>query len=595
MKCTNCGTEIKPSDRFCVFCGTKNAAFVPDSVSNSVPNNIPNNIPDNIPNRVPDTVSGAASRSVSDDIDLDLLEDDFEEESSRARRSRRRTTTETSRRRSADRTSRSEADDDISLSEADDDISLSEPESETSRRSSRNSSRRRSSNNSSRRRSSTGRSSRSGEGDGGRGNPLSGLTGRIGGAFANRERLEISKGVIIILVVVALLAVLGVGGFLFLQNDKKLINQVKSSVNPNYPDLTYQDVENYYAGREKTNYAWAKTKYKDEESGKSVDAVSLTVGWDGNKSSVIIVPGEDGKAEIKSIIVNGEEASAESRADTVQEMYQQVYSNAGKTVPSVEEVSAGTAEEEQNAAAEAAENIEYDDAELTAENIENDGAELPAGYIEFDDSSQEVQQSEAAAQQAETTAPQAAEASRPLEESYPIGKVIAEPETTAPQAETTASPADSSAADGTSGTVTLSNGTVANIIQTSPSNLVTITNTCAILDGSLFADGQPVETQRCLLLEDPATGYLADNSYLSQEFIQKLSIKGICYAKNEIYAKHGRMFVAKELSDYFNSMPWYQGTVRPEDFSDTVFNEYEVANIQTLVDYENEMGPYMPQ
>ena len=77
---------------------------------------------------------------------------------------------------------------------------------------------------------------------------------------------------------------------------------------------------------------------------------------------------------------------------------------------------------------------------------------------------------------------------------------------------------------------------------------IKLTNICAVLDGSLFADGKQVETLRCLLLEDYRTGYLADNTYIDQEFLKKFSAKGICYAKNEIYAKHGRIFNSKELS-----------------------------------------------
>ena len=50
--------------------------------------------------------------------------------------------------------------------------------------------------------------------------------------------------------------------------------------------------------------------------------------------------------------------------------------------------------------------------------------------------------------------------------------------------------------------------------------------------------------------------------------------------KNEIYAKHGRMFRSEELTNYFEEQVWYLGTVSPDSFSDSVFNSYESANRQ---------------
>ena len=45
------------------------------------------------------------------------------------------------------------------------------------------------------------------------------------------------------------------------------------------------------------------------------------------------------------------------------------------------------------------------------------------------------------------------------------------------------------------------------------------------------------------------------------------------------------------IADYFNSKSWYKGTVEPETFdADTsVFNEYEVANIQKIADTEGKL------
>ncbi|MDY2898586.1 MAG: YARHG domain-containing protein, partial [Candidatus Limivivens sp.] len=83
--------------------------------------------------------------------------------------------------------------------------------------------------------------------------------------------------------------------------------------------------------------------------------------------------------------------------------------------------------------------------------------------------------------------------------------------------------------------------------------------------------------------EDTRSEYVfadADTRYLTQEEVDKLSLQAVCYAKNEIYARHGRKFLSTELQEYFNDKSWYQGTVEAEKFSPSVFNKYESDNIQ---------------
>ena len=67
--------------------------------------------------------------------------------------------------------------------------------------------------------------------------------------------------------------------------------------------------------------------------------------------------------------------------------------------------------------------------------------------------------------------------------------------------------------------------------------------------------------------------------------LQDLSILdsyGLKITRNEIFARHGRMFDDQELQDYFNSKSWYRGTIRPEDFSESMLSETEKANIETI-------------
>ena len=74
--------------------------------------------------------------------------------------------------------------------------------------------------------------------------------------------------------------------------------------------------------------------------------------------------------------------------------------------------------------------------------------------------------------------------------------------------------------------------------------------------------------------------------YLERQEVERLSPQAVSYAKNEIYARHGRKFASQELKDYFGSKSWYTGTVDPDDFTDKVFNVYEQANLLLIVEYD---------
>lgn len=78
----------------------------------------------------------------------------------------------------------------------------------------------------------------------------------------------------------------------------------------------------------------------------------------------------------------------------------------------------------------------------------------------------------------------------------------------------------------------------------------------------------------------------SNKEYLTNEDVEGLSLKEINYAKNEIYARHGRKFQSEELQRYFNSKPWYEGLFEAEDFDDNyssrMLNDYEKANAEFL-------------
>ena len=99
------------------------------------------------------------------------------------------------------------------------------------------------------------------------------------------------------------------------------------------------------------------------------------------------------------------------------------------------------------------------------------------------------------------------------------------------------------------------------------------------------------ETEKDLLSQD----YILPNSdseYLDKSDIKGLSIKEINYAKNEIFARHGRKFKSRELQTYFNSKDWYLGTIDPDEFDNncgSLLNKYEKKNSELLKEKEFSM------
>ena len=61
-------------------------------------------------------------------------------------------------------------------------------------------------------------------------------------------------------------------------------------------------------------------------------------------------------------------------------------------------------------------------------------------------------------------------------------------------------------------------------------------------------------------------------------------------ARNEIYAKHGRMFDDAGLQNYFNSRSWYHGTIPAKQFNDNMLSDIEIQNRNFIIAFEKEMG-----
>lgn len=131
-------------------------------------------------------------------------------------------------------------------------------------------------------------------------------------------------------------------------------------------------------------------------------------------------------------------------------------------------------------------------------------------------------------------------------------------------------------------TVTLSNG------QQLQTNIVVVPKTSKSNSSSSSSSGSSSSGSST---SNPATtqysgdGYVlkdSDTHVYTQAELSKLSKEQLMYARNEIFARHGYIFKSSKLSNYFNSLDWYNPTTAASDFSYSVFNSTEIKNISTI-------------
>ena len=95
----------------------------------------------------------------------------------------------------------------------------------------------------------------------------------------------------------------------------------------------------------------------------------------------------------------------------------------------------------------------------------------------------------------------------------------------------------------------------------------------------------------------PPVYYYPQNNYyilpqssdrlLTYQDIAGLSQQDLMLARNEIFARHGRIFNDPDVRSYFESQVWYYGYIEPEDFTDTMLSDIEKDNIAFIQEYEN--------
>jgi hypothetical protein len=68
--------------------------------------------------------------------------------------------------------------------------------------------------------------------------------------------------------------------------------------------------------------------------------------------------------------------------------------------------------------------------------------------------------------------------------------------------------------------------------------------------------------------------------------LRGLSLHELRLLRNEIYARHGRIFKTLWIEQYFSGQPWYDAK---EDFKDEEISGSDKTNIETIVAYENKL------
>lgn len=97
-------------------------------------------------------------------------------------------------------------------------------------------------------------------------------------------------------------------------------------------------------------------------------------------------------------------------------------------------------------------------------------------------------------------------------------------------------------------------------------------------------NGAQKRQRRVALL--PGDMELFERKTIAESMLQGLSLHELRLLRNEVYARHGRMFHADWLQQYFFTQPWY---TPDENFKDEELSGSDKVNVETIVRYENKI------
>lgn len=84
----------------------------------------------------------------------------------------------------------------------------------------------------------------------------------------------------------------------------------------------------------------------------------------------------------------------------------------------------------------------------------------------------------------------------------------------------------------------------------------------------------------------PGDMELFENKAITEQMLTGLSLHELRLLRNEIYARHGRIFKAAWLQQYFENQPWYSAD---EKFHDEELSGYDKTNVETIVSVEKKI------
>ena len=100
---------------------------------------------------------------------------------------------------------------------------------------------------------------------------------------------------------------------------------------------------------------------------------------------------------------------------------------------------------------------------------------------------------------------------------------------------------------------------------------------------AILSDAQKKQRKVALL---PGDMEYFENKTVTEQMLHGLSLHELRLLRNEIYARHGRMFHADWLQQYFSFQPWYAAD---ENFKDEELSGNDKVNVETIVKYENQI------
>ncbi len=90
-----------------------------------------------------------------------------------------------------------------------------------------------------------------------------------------------------------------------------------------------------------------------------------------------------------------------------------------------------------------------------------------------------------------------------------------------------------------------------------------------------------------------SNSYILPNSdfyYVTEEDLKYLTKEQLRIARNEIYARYGRMFKDEQLQTYFDYCEWYVPSIPVDQFNESMLTEIEKYNVNFIKAYEDKLN-----